>query len=144
MLNKKEILNRVEEFCSYEIVKKALEAWKDWGGLKNGYAVYDPDIDELVGVALGNGEWIPNDNSIYLYEVPANVWDTITDEDMLLPDELEDYKARIKAGEELTVGEYIEKYTDDNVYDRLVEVLESYFELDWDDIERQVDEILNI
>lgn len=144
MLNKEYILSRIEEFYSYEIIEKALEAWKKWGGLKNGYAVYDPDTDELVGVALGNGEWIPNDNSIYLYKVPANVWDTITDEDMLLPDELEDYEARIKAGEELTVDEYIEKYTDDNVYDRLVEVLESYFELDWNDIERQVDEILNI
>lgn len=142
MLNKEKILEAISEYSAVDIIEKALEAYQRWGGLKHGYAGYDIDTGELVGFALGTGEWMKDNSLIYLYKIPSNIWDTITDYDLLSDDEYEDYEAKLETGEVESVTDYIENVLGEDVHDRLVICLESYFELDWEDIEKQIETLL--
>lgn len=135
------ILEKVKNLDKVEIVKKAFEAWIP--GMKDGICVYDPAVNELEGISLGQNEWIPNDNRIYLYKISANLMGNngFIDEDWLDPDEIKDMRKRQETDEEwdLYPELYIEKYTDDTVEDRLLDILIFYLEnndFDYENIEQ--------
>ena len=139
----KEMFKRIEKLDKTEVVKKAFEAWIP--GMKNGICVYDPETEELKSLSLGQNEWVPNDNRIYLYEIPSNLMGNngFIDEDWLDPDEIEDMRKRQETNEEwdLYPELYIEKYTDDTVDERLKYILVYYLEedgFDFDNIEQQI------
>lgn len=146
MLSKKEIIEQIENLLSSDIVHAAMEGWLKAGKRKDGYAVYDPEAEELETLSLGTGEEIRGDERIYLYTVPQNIMGNngYELEDWLTEEEIEDMKKREEEGEYLSPEDYIEKYTDDTVEERLEEILLHYFEedgIDWDSIESQLEEI---
>lgn len=146
MKNLKEIIEQIENLFPSDIVHAAMEGWKNGGKARDGYAVYDPETGELESVTLGQGQEIIDDERIYLLKVPENILGNngYETEDWLTPEEIEDMKKREEEGEYLSPENYIEKYTDDSVEERLEEILLYYFEedgIDWDSIESQLEEI---
>ena len=140
------IINQIENLSISDIVHTAMEGWLKAGKAKDGYAVYDPEAEELETLSLGTGEEIIGDKRIYLYKVPENILGNngYETEDWLTPEEIEDMKKREEKGEYLSPENYIEKYTDDTVEERLEEIVLYYLEedgLDWDSIESQLEEI---
>lgn len=143
MLNKKEVINQIENLFPSDIVEKAMEGWLKSGKRKNGYAVYDPEEKKLEALSLGTGKEIRGDERIYLLKVPENILGNngYELEDWLTPEEIEDMESKCEG---LSVEEYIEKYTDDAVEDRLENILLHYFEedgMDWESIQWQLDRI---
>lgn len=146
MLNKKEVINQIENLFPSDIVEKAMEGWLKSGKRKNGYAVYDPEEKKLESLSLGTGEEIRGDERIYLFKVSQNIMGNngYMEEDWLTPEEIDDMKKKEEEGEYLSPEDYIEKYTDDSVEERLEEILLYYFEeggIDWDSIESQLEEM---
>jgi len=144
MLSKKEIIEQIENLLSSDIVHAAMEGWLKAGKRKDGYAVYDPEEKKLESLSLGTGEEIIGDKRIYLLKVPENILGNngYEVEDWLTEEEIEDMKKKEEEGEYLSPEDYIEKYTDDSVEERLEEILLHYFEedgLDWESIEWQLD-----
>ncbi len=118
--NYEEILERLYEFSTEEIVR---EAWRGFiPGLKNGICAYDPEKNDLVSISLGQNEWIPGDDRIYLYKIPANVYQNSgwnVEGDILSGFEFEKYK-------ELSyndVEKFLIDHTDDTFDDRFFEFL---------------------
>lgn len=146
MLSKEKIISQIENLFPSDIVHTAMEGWLKSGKRKNGYAVYDPEEKKLESLSLGNGEEIIGDERIYLYTVPQNIMGNngYELEDWLTEEEIEDMEKREEEGEYLSPKDYIEKYTDDSVEERLEKILLHYLEedgLDWDAIESQLEEI---
>jgi hypothetical protein len=145
-MNKKEVVNQIENLFPSDIVEKAMEGWLKSGKKKDGIAVYDPETRKLESISLGTGEEIRGDERIYLYTIPHNILGNngYELEDWLSPEEIDDMKKREEEGEYLSPEDYIEKYTDDSVEERLEEILLYYFDeegLDWNSIEFQLDNI---
>lgn len=145
MLNKKEVINQIENLFPSDIVEKAMEGWLKSGKRKNGYAVYDPEEKKLESLSLGTGEEIRGDERIYLFKVSQNIMGNngYMEEDWLTPEEIDDMKKKEEEGEYLSPEDYIEKYTDDSVEERLEEILLYYFDegLNWESIEWQLDRL---
>lgn len=144
MLSKKEVINQIEKLSLSDIVGKAMEGWKNGGKFRDGYAAYDYESGEIESVTLGQGQELVKDERIYLLKVPENILGNngYEMEDWLTEEEIDDMKKKEEEGEELSPEEYIEKYTDDSVEERLEEILLHYFEedgLDWGSIEWQLD-----
>ncbi len=146
-MTKKEILEKIENLDKVEVVKKAFDAWRP--GKKDGICVYDPSTNELKGISLGQNEWIISDSRIYLYKIPSNLMGNngFIDEDWLYPDELQDMRKRQETDEEwdLYPEEYIRKYTNDTVEDRLLDILIFYLEndnFDFGNIDQQISEYI--
>ena len=145
-MNKKEVINQIENLFPSDIVEKAMGGWLKSGKKKDGIAVYDWENKKLESISLGTGEEIRGDERIYLYTVPHNILGNngYEVEDWLTEEEIEDMKKKEEEGEYLSPEDYIEKYTDDTVEERLEEILLHYFEedgIDWDSIESQLEEI---
>ena len=145
-MNKKEVINQIENLFPSDIVEKAMGGWLKSGKKKDGIAVYDWENKKLESISLGTGEEIRGDERIYLYTVPHNILGNngYEVEDWLTEEEIEDMKKKEEEGEYLSPEDYIEKYTDDTVEERLEEILLHYFEedgIDWDSIEFQLDNI---
>ena len=146
MLSKEKIINQIENLFPSDIVHTAMEGWLKAGKRKDGYAVYDWENKKLESISLGTGEEIREDERIYLYTVPQNILGNngYEVEDWLTEKEIEDMEKREEEGEYLSPKDYIEKYTDDTVEERLEKILLHYLEedgLDWDSIEFQLEEI---
>lgn len=141
-MTKKELLEKIEELSIADIVETAFKAWIP--GKADGYCVYDPDTDELVGVTLTQNEWIPDDKRIYLYCIGQNLLGNngYTEEDWLTPDEIEEWK---KKNEELGYyGVSPEDFLEEKgiFWDRLLDIITFYAEeegLDYDGIEGQIE-----
>ncbi len=142
----KEMFKRIEKLDKAEVVKKAFEAWVP--GMKDGICVYDPVVNELKGISFSQNEWIPGDNRIYLYKISANIManNGFVECDWLDESEIRDMQNRIQEGkDDLYPESYIEKYTDDTVEDRLLDILIFYLEnddFDYDNIEQQISEYI--
>lgn len=146
MLSKEKIISQIENLFPSDIVHTAMEGWLKAGKRKDGYAVYDPEEKKLESLSLGTGEEIRGDKRIYLYKVSQNILGNngYEVEDWLTEEEIDDMKKKEEEGEYLSPEDYIEKYTDDTVEERLEEIVLHYFEedgLDWDSIESQLEEI---
>ena len=146
MLSKEKIIEQIENLSTSDIVHAAMEGWKNGGKFRDGYCVYNYETGELESVTLGQNEEIIDDERIYLLKVPENILGNngYEMEDWLTLDEIDDMKKKEEEGEYLSPEDYIEKYTDDTVEERLEEILLHYFEedgLDWDSIESQLEEI---
>lgn len=118
-----------EKFVEKDIVGAAMAGFSP--GLKSGYAVLDVEKHDIYTRSLGVGEYVPNDKDIVLYSIDQNILCDFADEDWLTEEEIADMKTK-----DVSVFEYIEKYTDDTVENRLQEILEFYF--DWDEIYRSI------
>ena len=102
-------------------------------GYKSGEAVFDIEKHTIYTRSLGASEYVPNDKDIVLYSIDQNILgnESFADEDWLTEEEIAGMKTK-----DVSVFEYIEKYTDDTVESRLQEILEFYF--DWDEIYRSI------
>lgn len=146
-MTKKEIINQIENISIADIVKAAMEAWIQGGKVKDGCSVFNIETKGLEGIALAPSEETDN-RLVFLYKVPANIlgnngYDV---NDWLSPDEALDFETRVANGEYLSPEEYVEKYTEDSIEERLEEILLYCLEkegLDWDSIEWQIDRILS-
>lgn len=116
-----------EKYDESDIVSAAMAGF--FPGFKSGYAVLDVEKHTIFTRSLGAGEYVPNDKDIVLYAIDQNILGDacFADEDWLTEEEIADMKTK-----DVSVFEYIEKYTDDTVESRLQEILEFYF--DWDEV----------
>ena len=123
----------LEKYDESDIVSAAMAGLVH--GYKSGEAVFDIEKHTIYTRSLGASEYIPNDKDIVLYTIDQNILGNscFADEDWLTEEEIADMKTK---DDDISVYEYIEKYTDDTVESRLQEILEFYF--DWDEIYRSI------
>lgn len=114
-----------EKYDASDIVGAAMAGF--FPRLKSGYAVLDIEKHDIYTRSLGVGEYVPNDKDIVLYSIDQNILCDFAEKDWLTEGEIADMKTK-----DVSVLEYIEKYTDDTVETRLQEILEFYF--DWDEL----------
>jgi hypothetical protein len=122
-----------EKYDESDIVSAAMAGLVH--GYKSGEAVFDIEKHTIYTRSLGASEYVPNDKDIVLYTIDQNILgnESFADEDWLTEEEIADMKTK---DDDISVYEYIEKYTDDTVESRLQEILEFYF--DWDEIYRSI------
>lgn len=102
-------------------------------GFKTGYAVFDIENQTIYTRSLSANEYVPDDRDIVLYEIDQNILADacFADEDWLTEEEIADMRTK-----DIGLFEYIERYTDDTVENRLQEILEFYF--DWGEVYRAI------
>jgi hypothetical protein len=116
-----------EKYDESDIVSAAIKGLRH--GYKSGQAVFDIEKQTLYTRSVGTGEYIQGDKDVVLYTVDQNILgnESFADEDWLTEEEIADMKTK-----DVSVFEYIKKYTDDTVESRLANILEHYF--DWDEL----------
>lgn len=121
----------LEKYDESDIVSAAMAGLVH--GYKSGEAVFDIEKHTIYTRSLGASEYVPKDKDIVLYTIDQNILgnESFADEDWLTEEEIADMKTK-----DVSVFEYIEKYTNDTVESRLQEILEFYF--DWDEIYRSI------
>lgn len=120
MKNYEKIVDRLYEFGIEEIVRKA---WRGFiPGLYDGWCLYDTEADELISVSLKENETIAGNNRIYIYKIPANVYQNAVynvEGDILSGGEFKKY-------EELgydDIEKFLAEHTDDTFDDRFFDFL---------------------
>lgn len=120
-----------KKYDESDIVSAAMAGF--FPGFKSGYAIFDVENQTIYTRSLSANEYVPDDRDIVLYEIDQNILadSCFADEDWLTEEEIADMRTK-----DVGVLEYIEKYTDDTVENRLQEILEFYF--DWNEIYRAI------
>lgn len=140
-MNRKEILAHMQETVYTDPKLVVRLAWDGFvPGYKNGYAAYDPETGDWSSVSLGQSEWDPNDNRIYLYKIDANIFGNSTYSlcgDILSEEEHAEY---LSLGEP-DIDEFLKRHESsfsERFFDYLVWLFENEYDIDWNDIEAQL------